>query len=131
MNKNVAVWALLEEVLFQVWHEKFFVSLGNSWGSFVNLNDNTIQRKRLDIKRMLLSVENRLRIPSSVNVKIRGKSFKILISVEDSENVAGKYQACADESDSDEKDSSSNNSILGVINVAAYSKVNGELSNIE
>ena len=84
------MWVLLEEVLMQVWHEIFFLSLGNNWGSFVSLDDCTINRRRFDIARMLVLVESRLKIPSSATVKVRGISFKILISVEDSELMGGK-----------------------------------------
>ena len=70
-----------------VWHEKFFASLGNSWGSFVCLDDKTKHRKRFDIARLLVSVESRLRIPSSVNVNVRGIDFKILITVEETQMV--------------------------------------------
>ena len=56
-----------------VWHEKFLASLGNNWGSFISLDDSTLHKKRFDIARLLVSVESRLRIPSSMNVKVREK----------------------------------------------------------
>ena len=76
------MWVLLEEVHMQVWHEIFFVYLGNNWGSFVSLDDDTFNRRRFDIARMLVLMESRLRIPSPVTVKVKGISLKILISVE-------------------------------------------------
>ena len=74
------VWVILEEVPLQVWHAKFFESLGNSWGNFVRLDASTINRSRLDAARMLVRVSSSLNIPSSVSVVVRGSLHKIIVA---------------------------------------------------
>ncbi|XVF28223.1 hypothetical protein REPUB_Repub15cG0011000 [Reevesia pubescens] len=82
-QREVAMWISLEEVPLVVWHEQFFQSLGNSWGIFVRVDENTSNRRRFDVARMLVLIESRMNVPSFVSVNIRGKYFKILVSLED------------------------------------------------
>ncbi|XVF04128.1 hypothetical protein REPUB_Repub05bG0055400 [Reevesia pubescens] len=82
-QREIAMWISLEEVPLVVWHEQFFQSLGNSWGTFVRVDDNTANRRRFDVARMLVLIESRLNVPSFVSVNIREKYFKILVSMED------------------------------------------------
>ena len=108
MKRETFVWVLLEEVPLQVWHNKFFESLGNRWGSFVCLDDCTINRSRLDVARMLIRVESSLRIPSTVSVNVRGSQSKILVAVEDTE-FAGKTQLLVEgKCNSEEKERTGN-----------------------
>ncbi|XVF38857.1 hypothetical protein REPUB_Repub20aG0138200 [Reevesia pubescens] len=79
----IAVWVTLEGVPLQIWHERFFSSLGNSWGSFLKLDCNTILKTRFDLARLLVLVENKGRIPSTVSIYLNGKVFKIYTSIED------------------------------------------------
>ncbi|XVF36337.1 hypothetical protein REPUB_Repub19eG0049700 [Reevesia pubescens] len=84
VQRQVAVWVNLEEVPLLVWHDDFFKSLGNSWGKVMKVDACTSQRKRFDIAKLFILVESRLNVPSSVTINLRGKDFKILVSIEDS-----------------------------------------------
>ncbi|XVF31576.1 hypothetical protein REPUB_Repub17cG0002600 [Reevesia pubescens] len=101
IQREIAFWVCLEEVPLQVWHEDFFRSLGDCWGTFLKVDNNTINRSRFDTARMLILVESKLCIPSSVLINIKGKSFKILISVEDFQGVS---QSRNDDGTNDSKD---------------------------
>ncbi|XVF82531.1 hypothetical protein PTKIN_Ptkin16aG0057100 [Pterospermum kingtungense] len=81
-ERDLAVWVNMEEVPLQLWNEQFFKSIGDCWGSFIRLDDCSASKKRLDIARMLVSVSSRLNIPSVVSVRVKEKSFKILVSME-------------------------------------------------
>ena len=78
---------ILEDVPLQVWQEKFFESLGNSWGKFVKLDECTINRSRLDAARMLVRVVNSHDIPASVSVMVRGTLHKIRVLEEEAMGV--------------------------------------------
>ena len=106
MKREVAVWVSLEDVPLLIWHEKFFTSLGNRWGSFVCFDECTLNRKRFDTARFLVLVENRCKIPSTVTVQVRGVSCRILVSVEDPESLADNSQYNSDDQSSDEEDDS-------------------------
>ncbi|XWS18638.1 hypothetical protein CRYUN_Cryun32bG0062000 [Craigia yunnanensis] len=97
-KKGTTVWVMLEEVPLQVWHEKFFASLGNSRGHFVCLDDNTMQRKR---------------------------HGQIISHVEEVETVVRECPGCTDASSSDEEDDRIENLFAGELNDVAYSRGSG------
>ncbi|XVF27244.1 hypothetical protein REPUB_Repub14bG0089800 [Reevesia pubescens] len=82
-KKEIVVWIFLKDVPLQIWHEKLFRSLGNRWGSFLKLDMNTEQRKRLDAARILVSIESRSQVPTSVSINLRCILFKIHVSIDD------------------------------------------------
>ncbi|XWS20350.1 hypothetical protein CRYUN_Cryun31cG0093900 [Craigia yunnanensis] len=125
MKREATVWVMLKEVPLHVWHEKFFALLGNSLGSFVRLDNKTKHKKRLDITILLVSVESRLRIHSSVNVNVRGIDFKILITVEETETMAGECPIYDEVMRSEEKDVLVGKIFDGELNAVAYFRENG------
>ena len=84
MKREIFVWVVLEEVILQVWHDKFFESLGNSWGHFVHFDASTMNRTRLDVARLFIRVGSSLNIPFSVSMMVGGSLHKILVEVEES-----------------------------------------------
>ncbi|XVE94526.1 hypothetical protein REPUB_Repub02eG0016300 [Reevesia pubescens] len=101
VQREIAYWVTLEEVPIHIWHINFFKSLGDSWGSFIRVNTDTLLRKRLDIARVLVTVGSRMDIPSSVFINVRGCSYKILVSVDESDfsgNVHGSSSLSDDNS---------------------------------
>ncbi|XVF29224.1 hypothetical protein REPUB_Repub15cG0102500 [Reevesia pubescens] len=73
----------LEEVHVLAWHQKLFKSIGDSWGKFIKMDKDTATRRRFDVARILVSVESRMNIPSSFSINIRGKTFRVLVTIED------------------------------------------------
>ncbi|XVF88724.1 hypothetical protein PTKIN_Ptkin19aG0073700 [Pterospermum kingtungense] len=81
------VWVILKGVPLQLWNANFFESLANRWGSFICLDENTLHRRKLDEARILVNVESKLKIPSRVSVQIRGRTHKIIISIDEDAKI--------------------------------------------
>ncbi|XVE83313.1 hypothetical protein DITRI_Ditri16bG0078900 [Diplodiscus trichospermus] len=77
----------MEEVKIQVWHYNFFEGLGNRWGKLVRLDDDTMNKCRFDIARMLVFVDSIFRIPPIVTVHLKGTDFKILVTMDEYEDM--------------------------------------------
>ncbi|XVE60161.1 hypothetical protein DITRI_Ditri05aG0105600 [Diplodiscus trichospermus] len=85
-QRKFDVWVSIEEVPLQLWNDHFFKTMGDRWRTFIRLDENTATKKKLDIARILVKVNNRFKIPAVVMVHHREKSFKILVSLEDIED---------------------------------------------
>ncbi|XVE51579.1 hypothetical protein DITRI_Ditri02bG0052800 [Diplodiscus trichospermus] len=103
-HKKLAIWITLEDVPLQIWHEKFFMSIGNSWGDFVRLDDCTRVKYKFDVARFLVIVESKLKIPSSVSVKVRDHNFKVSVTLKDPESLFMSSHADSVSMDSGEED---------------------------
>ncbi|XVF55571.1 hypothetical protein PTKIN_Ptkin06aG0046700 [Pterospermum kingtungense] len=71
-----------EEVPLQVWDIKFFKALGDMWGAFIKIDEDTVCRRRFDITRLLVMVDSKLKIPSYVTVKHGDAIFKLVVTLE-------------------------------------------------
>ncbi|KAL4285443.1 hypothetical protein GQ457_16G011680 [Hibiscus cannabinus] len=63
------------------WHSDFFSSVGKQWGSFVDIEENTRTRARLDVACVILRVASPLTIPDFLMVEAMGFKFRINISL--------------------------------------------------
>ncbi|XVF71504.1 hypothetical protein PTKIN_Ptkin12aG0043100 [Pterospermum kingtungense] len=81
--RSISVWVALEEVPLHIWNETFFKALTDSWGSFVNVDQNTVEKNRFDVARLLVIVDSKVKIPSVVSVTTGDVSFKIIVSLEE------------------------------------------------
>ncbi|KAK8511783.1 hypothetical protein V6N12_000824 [Hibiscus sabdariffa] len=63
------------------WHSDFFSTVGKQWGSFVDIEENTRTRARLDVACVILRVASLLTIPDFLMVEALGFKFKIDISL--------------------------------------------------
>ncbi|KAL4303731.1 hypothetical protein GQ457_10G009850 [Hibiscus cannabinus] len=72
---------LLVGVPLYCWHKSFFESLGNQWGSLVEVDIGTLHRKRLDVARITIRVASPLSIPESFNVVSMGVSYLIKVKL--------------------------------------------------
>ncbi|XVF78438.1 hypothetical protein PTKIN_Ptkin14bG0133100 [Pterospermum kingtungense] len=79
----VAQWINLEEVPLHLWDIKFFKSLGDKWGMFLRVDDETASKSRFDRARLLVLVESKMLIPSIVSIKNEDQVFKIIVSLEE------------------------------------------------
>ncbi|KAK8541527.1 hypothetical protein V6N13_137862 [Hibiscus sabdariffa] len=70
---------LLVGVPLYCWHKSFFESLGNRWGSLVEVDVGTLHGKRLDVARITIRVASPLSIPESFNVVSMGVSYLIKV----------------------------------------------------
>lgn len=62
--------------------QRFFVSLENSLGSFICLNNNTTKEAKLDISRILVRVPISFSLRHSIVEIIDGKEFRITLREE-------------------------------------------------
>ncbi|OMO63714.1 hypothetical protein CCACVL1_22338 [Corchorus capsularis] len=72
----------LESIPLQLWHDLFFMEIGNLWGSFITLDDSTSKKCRFDLARILVSIKRYTKIPSKIVISHNGGHFEVPISTE-------------------------------------------------
>ncbi|XVF46754.1 hypothetical protein PTKIN_Ptkin03bG0053800 [Pterospermum kingtungense] len=82
-QKLILVWVVVEDVPVHLWNVRFFKQLGNAWGEFIKTDECTAKKERLDHARMLIKVDNLLRVPSIATVVVKGEKCKISVALED------------------------------------------------
>ncbi|XVF78709.1 hypothetical protein PTKIN_Ptkin14bG0157400 [Pterospermum kingtungense] len=83
LQRNIPMWIVLQEVPLHLWDIKFFKVLGDSWGTFVDVDYNTACKSRFDRAKILVIVDNRFNIPSVVSIKNGDSTFKIMVSLDE------------------------------------------------
>ncbi|OMO96201.1 Nucleotide-binding, alpha-beta plait [Corchorus olitorius] len=81
-KRKFTSWIRLEEVPLELWHVNFFMALGNSWGSFLNFRECTLNRWNLEAAWIRVKVKSMYDIPSWLKVEVRGTQFTIKVSSE-------------------------------------------------
>ncbi|KAE8716020.1 hypothetical protein F3Y22_tig00110156pilonHSYRG00217 [Hibiscus syriacus] len=69
-------------VLLNCWSAPFFTSLASRWGKLVKIQEQTTRRSDCRVAQLLLRIESPFDIPPHVSVTTLGRSFKIMIKVE-------------------------------------------------
>ncbi|XVE85396.1 hypothetical protein DITRI_Ditri17bG0087700 [Diplodiscus trichospermus] len=87
MPRKFVTWVNPENVPLEAWHPNFFIALASKWGTFMKIDDQTFFRKRFDVAKILILVEDKETIPSSVNARFKGDLVKIHVSVEDTSSA--------------------------------------------
>ena len=73
------VWVQLRGIPLHIWHENFFKRVGNLFGSFLDFDEKTASRKRLDVANILISTKKIWRIDEWVSLKVMGAVFKVWV----------------------------------------------------
>ncbi|GMI86216.1 hypothetical protein HRI_002290900 [Hibiscus trionum] len=111
---------LLTGVPLFCWHQSFFESLGNRWGSFVALDPLTSTRDRLDIARMVIRLASTATLPTTLKVNSMNVPYIIKVKTgfldEDDEDSPKDCSATRFTDEWSESDDASN---LGCENFAA------------
>ncbi|KAL4377916.1 hypothetical protein GQ457_02G007720 [Hibiscus cannabinus] len=63
------------------WHESFFKSLGNRWGTFIAIEEDTREMKNFSVAKMIIRAESPFDVPSSLTVRSLDRSFIIKVSI--------------------------------------------------
>ncbi|KAK8607167.1 hypothetical protein V6N13_052911 [Hibiscus sabdariffa] len=84
-NERVKLWLILEEVPLRIWHESFFSRIGNMWGSLIRIEEETLLSDRFNRAKMLILVQKKTYIPTSLVVTVDRKKFKVVVSMENFE----------------------------------------------
>ncbi|GMI65150.1 hypothetical protein HRI_000184300 [Hibiscus trionum] len=82
-KREVKTWVTLKDVPLQVWDAEFFRAVASRWGEFICLDNDTLERSRFDIARILLSVRRTSDIPDKVVIFVNGTKQIIKIGLED------------------------------------------------
>jgi len=69
------VWLNVHGVPLHVWDEPLFKNLGSLFGVFVDFDEDTICRNRLDFARLQVSTVRKGLIDEMVNLKVMGAVF--------------------------------------------------------
>ncbi|KAL4325562.1 hypothetical protein GQ457_11G020250 [Hibiscus cannabinus] len=76
-------------VPLQYWHESFFSSLGDRWGSFISLDISTKDKLDLSVAKMVIRAASPFDVPKSINVRSNGRTFTVEIRLETACNESG------------------------------------------
>jgi len=80
---NRVVWLLVHGVPLHVWDEPLFKKVGSLFGKFLNFDDDTISRRRLDVARIQVSSKRKGVINDQLNLKVVGVDFCLWVVEED------------------------------------------------
>ncbi|KAL4312348.1 hypothetical protein GQ457_01G050470 [Hibiscus cannabinus] len=72
------------------WHESFFKSLGNRWGTFIAIEEDTREMKNFSVAKMIIRAESPFDVPSSLTVRSLDRSFIIKVSIAEHTKVHGE-----------------------------------------
>ncbi|KAE8696468.1 hypothetical protein F3Y22_tig00110670pilonHSYRG00078 [Hibiscus syriacus] len=79
---RVKTWILLSDVPLLVWSESFFMNLGSLWGKVLLVDEDTCNRSRFDVAKILLEVQCASEIPEKVSIVCNGRLYSIKITTE-------------------------------------------------
>jgi len=77
--KKRRVWLNVYGIPLHVWDEGLFELLGASFGDFLDFDENTIGRRRLDMARIFVTTSRRGFIDQEFQIKVMGVVFKLWV----------------------------------------------------
>ncbi|GLT88305.1 hypothetical protein SLE2022_063380 [Rubroshorea leprosula] len=84
--KERFAWIRCQGLPPHAWKSETFQTFGRLWGTFITLDDSTINKKRFDAARFLITTPSTESISKSFTVKINGEFFTLKITEEESTN---------------------------------------------
>lgn len=63
------VWVTLPNLPFDLWHQKIFEGIGNSFGRFITIDEVTKARSRMVAESFCVMVEFGVKLPSSITLE--------------------------------------------------------------
>jgi hypothetical protein len=85
VNVNREVWVKVFGIPLHAWGDNLFKLLGARFGEFVDYDEPTASRMRLDVARLKLSTPIRSRIETLVAVSVMGVIFEVWVMEEEEE----------------------------------------------
>jgi len=73
------IWLKVYRIPMHVWDEPLFKRLGSLFGTFVDFDEATISRKRLDFARILVSTERKRLVDEMVNISVMGAVYSLWV----------------------------------------------------
>ncbi|KAE8701632.1 Guanylate kinase 1 [Hibiscus syriacus] len=81
-NDRLEYWSNREFWVHRCWSEKFFMDLGSLWGKVLLVDEDTCNRLRFDVAKILLEVQYVSDIPDKAFIVYNGRLYSIKISTE-------------------------------------------------
>ncbi|KAL4386887.1 hypothetical protein GQ457_09G026990 [Hibiscus cannabinus] len=79
-EQKLKVWVSLEGLPLEAWSESTLFTIGSRWGRVIQIDSDSVERKRLDKARLLLEVKCLSRIPPQIAVKLNGELYFLKVS---------------------------------------------------
>ncbi|GKV04348.1 hypothetical protein SLEP1_g16510 [Rubroshorea leprosula] len=79
-------WIRCQGLPMHAWKLETFQTFGRLWGTLISLDDSTINKKRFDAARFLITTPSTESISKSITVKINGEFFTLKFTEEESTN---------------------------------------------
>ncbi|XP_058740987.1 uncharacterized protein LOC131613324 [Vicia villosa] len=81
------MWIRLYDIPALAWQAEFFVSLAESWGRFICIDENTAKGGAFDVARMLINVPLSFKLPETMVLDLGGSCINIFFR----EDAMGQY----------------------------------------
>ncbi|KAL4386551.1 hypothetical protein GQ457_09G024140 [Hibiscus cannabinus] len=79
-SKKLQVWVCIEGMPLEAWNDSNFVSIANLWGNVIRLDTDTIEKRRLDVARVLVGISCLSIIPPFISIELKGNIHYLRIS---------------------------------------------------
>ncbi|XP_039070433.1 uncharacterized protein LOC120217380 [Hibiscus syriacus] len=76
-KRKVKVWVIIRVVPLQVWNDKFFHGLASKRGEVLKIDEDTHERNRFDVAKVLVSVQKVSIIPERMLINVNGRCMPI------------------------------------------------------
>lgn len=90
--KNRKVWLRFYGIPLHVWEESTFKKLGSIFGEFLDFDEATIERRRLDLARILVSTNRMGFIQDVVKINVMGAVFGVSVVEEGDVTVVDRVE---------------------------------------
>ncbi|EOY10120.1 Uncharacterized protein TCM_025498 [Theobroma cacao] len=93
-ERRYKVWVKIEELPFHLWHLKMFEAIGNCWGKFLKVDQETERKSRLDVAVIKVEVMSKRNVPVNQQIIVNGKAYIMRTSIIREESCDMERQAC-------------------------------------
>ncbi|KAH7857944.1 hypothetical protein Vadar_018185 [Vaccinium darrowii] len=85
-GKSRLVWLKCRGIPLTAWGTQTFRRIGEIWGDFIILDEETMKEESFDVGRLLIAADRAQRIDECINISIRGKNHRVNVWEEDCED---------------------------------------------
>ncbi|KAK8579183.1 hypothetical protein V6N13_142400 [Hibiscus sabdariffa] len=79
--RKLRVWISLEGLPLEAWNEYVLSFMGSRWGDVIRLDQDTVERNRFDVARILIGVKCLSTIPPFLPIVLNGEKFCLKVSI--------------------------------------------------
>lgn len=85
-GKSRLVWLKCRGMPLTAWSIQTFRRIGEIWGDFIILDEETMKEESFDVGRLLIATDRAQRIDECINISVRGKNHRVNVWEEDCED---------------------------------------------